>query len=166
MNKYEQEVLLKEAKYLYFSTDDSGKNPHTTNLQGGGYIYFNKEDIDNIEVIFKVYRTRQYTTERFYTVHLEVYKDFRNKKPQDETYSKDYKLDPMDMPMFSRLLQDEGIRLEVNKNGIKVKANQEGISVADRLFKEMTEKNSSSKNDLGKQGRFNSKIKESKDILF
>lgn len=166
MNKYEQEVLLKEAKYLYFSTDDSGENPHSTNLQGGGYIYFNKKDIDNIEIIFKVYRTRQYTTERFYTVHLEVYKDFRDKKPQDETYSKDYKLDAINIPMFSRLLQREGIRFEVNKNGIKVKTNQDGISTADNLIKEITEKNTSSKNGPSKQGRFNSKIKESKDILF
>ena len=51
MTKYEQEVILRNSEFLYFSKSGNGKGAVKTNIEDGGFIYFSREDTPSIEIV-------------------------------------------------------------------------------------------------------------------
>ena len=132
MNKYMQENVLPNLKTVYFSTNGNGEEPFKTSLFGGGYIYLNKTDIEDIEIELGVKRTRGHDTEKFYNVHLYIMKDNRT---QDEKTEKILiNISGIKAPAFLREIGDLGIRSRPTRsNSIEVIGNHDQLAQAESI---------------------------------
>lgn len=159
MTKYEQEVILRNSEFLYFSKSGNGKGAIKTNIENGGFIYFNKEDVPSVEVTFKVHRTRRTFTVPFYNVHLENFEDFRD-LDKVRTVTVSYDMDGSLIPTFTKKIRDAGVTgITLKKGSVVVSSVSEDINICNNIAKEVRE-------NIEPRLKINTKLKPDNKIIF
>ena len=159
MTKYEQEVILRNSEFLYFSKSGNGKGAVKTNIEDGGFIYFSREDAPSIEIIFMVHRTRKIFTVPFYNVHLENFEDFRDLN-KVRTVTVSYDMDGSLIPTFTKKIRDAGVTgITLKKGSVVVSSVSEDINICNNIAKEVRE-------TIEPRLKINTKLKPDDKIIF
>ena len=159
MTKYEQEVILRNSEFLYFSKSGNGKGAVKTNIEDGGFIYFSREDAPSIEIIFMVHRTRKIFTVPFYNVHLENFEDFRD-LDKVSTITVTYDMDGSLIPTFTKKIRDAGVTgITLKKGSVVVSSVSEDINICNNIAKEVRE-------NIEPRLKINTKLKPDNKIIF